>query len=63
MVKVHLPDGTQTTTEAGTIEEILLRLNLNPYEILITRDNELLLADDFVNETDEIHATSIVHGG
>ncbi|MDD2470943.1 MAG: hypothetical protein PHY67_03765 [Methanocorpusculum sp.] len=63
MVKVHLPDGTQTTTEAGTIEEILLRLNLNPYEILITRDNELLLADDFVNENDEIHATSIVHGG
>ena len=63
MVLVHLPDGTQTTTKAGTIEEILLRLNLNPYEILITRDNELLLADDFVNETDEIHATSIVHGG
>ncbi len=63
MVKVHLPDGLVVTTHAGTIEEILLRLGLNPYEILVTRNDELLLADDVVDGEDELRATSIVHGG
>jgi len=63
MVKVYLPNGMVKTTSAGTLEEILLRLGLNPYEILVTRNDELLLADDVVGEDDELRATSIVHGG
>jgi len=63
MVTLHLPDDLVMTTHAGTLEEILLRLDLNPYEILVTRDGELLLADDEVREDDILRATSIVHGG
>ena len=63
MVKVYLPNGMVKTTSAGTLEEILLRLDMNPYEILVTRNDELLLADDVVGEDDELRATSIVHGG
>lgn len=63
MVTLYLPDGLVETTHAGTVEEILLRLDQNPYEILVTRDGELLLADDLVDEDDILRATSIVHGG
>jgi len=63
MVTLYLPDDLVKTTHAGTLEEILLRLDLNPYEILVTRDEELLLADDEVGEDDVLRATSIVHGG
>jgi len=63
MVTIYLPDGLVATTSAGTLEEILLRLDMNPYEILVTRDGELLLADDEVRENDVLRATSIVHGG
>ncbi len=63
MVTLHLQDGLVATTSAGTLEEILLRLDMNPYEILVTRDGELLLADDVVEENDILRVTSIVHGG
>ena len=63
MVTLYLPDGQVMTARAGTLEEILLRLDMNPYEILVTRDGELLLADDPVDEDDVLRATSIVHGG
>ena len=63
MVTLHLPDDLVLTTSAGTLEEILLRLDMNPYEILVTRDGELLLADDEVREDDILRVTSIVHGG
>lgn len=63
MVTLYLPDGLVKTTHAGTLEEILLRLDMNPYEILVTRDGELLLADDPVDEDDLLRVTSIVHGG
>ncbi|MDO9522498.1 MAG: hypothetical protein Q7J08_02160 [Methanocorpusculum sp.] len=63
MVTLYLPDDLVMTTFAGTLEEILLRLDMNPYEILVTRDGELLLADDPVDEDDILRVTSIVHGG
>ena len=35
MITIELPDGTKQTAKAGTIEDILRRLELNPYEILV----------------------------
>jgi len=63
MVLVHLSDGTTTSAPAGTVEEILKCLGLNPYEILATRGGELLLADDFITDDQVLATTSIVHGG
>ncbi len=63
MVTLYFPDDLVMTTSAGTLEEILLRQDMNPYEILVTRDGELLLADDPVDEDDILRVTSIVHGG
>jgi sulfur carrier protein len=63
MVLIHFPDGLSETAGPGTVEEILETLGLNPYEILVTRNGELLLAEDLVSGDDELSAVSIVHGG
>lgn len=63
MISVHLPDGSVCETEAGTVEEILSRLGQNPYEILATLGDDLLLSDDFVEDGAHLRLTSIVHGG
>ena len=63
MITIELPDGTKQTAKAGTVEDILRRLELNPYEILVLQNDELLLADDFVEDGAELRLVSIVHGG
>jgi hypothetical protein len=63
MVLVHLPDKTTVTVSAGTVDEILIGLGLNPYEILVTCGDNLLLTDDFVADDQILATTSIVHGG
>lgn len=62
-VSVILADGRTIKTEEGTVEEILEKLGLNPYEYLAVRDGELLTADDVCVAGDLIKLTSIVHGG
>jgi len=63
MISVELPDGTVTTAHAGTVDEILQQLGQNPYELLALRNEELLLADDQVEDGAAIKLVSIVHGG
>ncbi len=63
MVLVYLPDGSTASAPAGTVEDILTGLGLNPYEILVTWNGELLLADDLVTDDQVLETTSIVHGG
>jgi hypothetical protein len=63
MVLVYLPDGITVFVPAGTVEEILLNIGLNPYEILVTCGGDLLLTDDFVADDEVLVTTSIVHGG
>ncbi|MDO5845040.1 MAG: hypothetical protein Q4Q53_07855 [Methanocorpusculum sp.] len=62
-VSVVLADGRTVKTPEGTVEEILQRLNLNPYEFLAVCEGELLTADDVCKSGDVLKLTSIVHGG
>ncbi len=63
MTTVILPEGETVITESGTVEEILFRLGLNPYEVLATADDALLFGDEFCDEAVTLRLTSIVHGG
>ncbi|HJJ31129.1 MAG TPA: hypothetical protein O0X97_02655 [Methanocorpusculum sp.] len=63
MISIELPDGTKKTAEVGPVEDILRALELNPYEILVLQNDELLLADDEVEDGAELKLVSIVHGG
>ncbi|HJJ55503.1 MAG TPA: hypothetical protein O0X99_00800 [Methanocorpusculum sp.] len=63
MVNVKFPDGTSVTVSSGTVDEILAKLELNPYEYLVTCDGELLINDEFVEDNKTLVLVSIVHGG
>ncbi|HJJ54993.1 MAG TPA: hypothetical protein O0X50_02790 [Methanocorpusculum sp.] len=63
MIRVELPDGTVTTASAGTVDDILQQLGQNPYELLAVRNEELLFAEDFIEDGEQIKFISIVHGG
>lgn len=62
-VSVIMPDGRIVRTAEGTVEEILEKLGLNPYEYLAVRDGELLTTDEICKAGDVLKFTSIVHGG
>ena len=63
MITAVFTDGSAKKTEAGTVESVLRTLGLNPYEILVTREGELLTADDMLSDGDTVQLVSIVHGG
>ena len=63
MITAVFTDGNTKETEAGTVESVLRSLGLNPYEILVTRGDELLTADEELSDGDTVQLVSIVHGG
>ena len=63
MITAVFTDGSAKETEAGTVESVLRSLGLNPYEILVTRWDELLTADEELSDGDTVQLVSIVHGG
>ncbi|MDO5847793.1 MAG: MoaD/ThiS family protein [Methanocorpusculum sp.] len=63
MITAVFTDGNAKETKAGTVESVLRSLGLNPYEILVTRGDELLTADEILSDGDTVQLVSIVHGG
>lgn len=63
MITAVFTDGSTKETETGTVESVLRSLGLNPYEILVTRGDELLTADEELSDGDTVQLVSIVHGG
>lgn len=63
MITAVFTDGNAKETAAGTVESVLQALGLNPYEILVTREGELLTADEMLCDGDTVQLVSIVHGG
>lgn len=63
MITVELPDGKTVRVCQGTVDEILLGLGMNPYEVLAVCNDELLFAEDIVEDNTILKLVSIVHGG
>lgn len=49
--------------EANNIKEIFQKLCINPQEVIITRNNELITEDEKLNNNDEIKLLSVISGG
>ncbi|HWQ67150.1 MAG TPA: MoaD/ThiS family protein [Methanospirillum sp.] len=62
---IQFPDNREENVEAGgkTIETILIDLGVNPVEMLISRDDEIIPEDTIPAETDTIRLIRIAHGG
>ena len=54
--KIKLDDGS-------SVSDLLEKLTINPVTVIVSRNNELILEDEKVNDKDEIKILSVVSGG
>jgi len=47
----------------STIRDLLLKLSINPVEVIVTLNNEVCVEDETVSTNDEIKVISVVSGG
>ena len=45
------------------VSDLLKSLNINPVTVLVSRNNELILEDEILNDNDEIRILSVISGG
>jgi len=54
--KLELDDNSQ-------VIDLLKKLNINPVTVIVSRNNELILEDERLNNNDEIRILSVISGG
>jgi len=45
------------------VADLLKKLNINPVAVIVSRDNELILEEEELNNKDEIKILSVISGG
>ena len=55
--------STHTIPFSGSVKELLTHLKINPETVLVTRQNEVLLESEAVEDSDTITILSVVSGG
>ena len=45
------------------VTDLLKKLNINPVTVIVSRNNELILEDEKLNNNDEIKILSVISGG
>ena len=59
-------DNLNRTIELGNssiVADLLKKLNINPVTVVVSRNNELILEDEKLNNNDEIKILSVISGG
>lgn len=59
-------ENKNTTLELDNnslVVDLLKKLNINPVTVIVSRNNELILEDEKLNENDEIKILSVISGG
>ena len=54
--KLELDDNSQ-------VIDLLKKLKINPVTVIVSRNNELILEDEKLNNNDEIKILSVISGG
>lgn len=45
------------------VEDLLKKLNINPVTVIVSRNSELILEDEKLNDNDDIRVLSVISGG
>ncbi|MFW5852746.1 MAG: MoaD/ThiS family protein [Nanoarchaeota archaeon] len=48
---------------AKTVEDLLKTLEINPDTVLVSKNNQIVLPDEKLSDTDEVKILSVVSGG
>ncbi len=64
-MKIIMPDGEIRVIEQSpsSVEQILSRLGINPLEVIVSRNGNLVPEDTVVRADEEIRVIRISHGG
>jgi sulfur carrier protein ThiS len=64
-MRLQLPDGTvrDVNGEVRTVATLLTGCNINPLEVIVTRNGRLIPEDATVSGNDEIRVFLVAHGG
>ena len=64
-MRVHYPGGSDSEVRINEcrLEEVLLTLGLNPLEVIVSRNGEIIPEDFIVRDTDELRIYRVAHGG
>ena len=49
--------------ENSLVKDLLNQLNINPVTVIVSRNNELILEDEKLNNNDELQILSVISGG
>ena len=49
--------------EDSNVSKVLDELKINPVTVIVSRNNELILEDEKINDKDEIKILSVISGG
>jgi sulfur carrier protein ThiS len=64
-MRLHLPDGTtrDLNENAKAVATLLTDCNINPLEVIVTKNGRLIPEDATVSGNDEIRVFRVAHGG
>jgi len=64
-MRLQLPDGTtcDMSGEPTTVTTLLTGCNINPLEVIVTRNGRLIPEDATISGSDEIRVFLVAHGG
>jgi len=48
---------------SSSVSDLLNKLKINPVTVIVSRNNELILEDEKLNDKDEIKILSVISGG
>lgn len=54
---------TVQLTDNPKVADLLKELSINPVTVIVSRDNELILEDEKLNNNDKIKILSVISGG
>ena len=46
-----------------SVEELLENLGIDPLEVIIKKDDIIVLEDEIIENNDKIHIIKVIHGG
>ncbi len=62
-IKIEKTKEEKNLNFEGKCSDLLEKLDINPEEVLIVKNNELVSLDDVCEDDDEIRLLSVVSGG
>ena len=46
-----------------TVEDLLKKMGINPVTVIVSKNNDIILEDEKLNEKDDIKIISVISGG